>query len=78
MGKERIKEPFHPTQKPVSVLKHLIKIASVEGSIICDPFMGVGSTGAAVHQVGGGRKFIGIERDKAYFYAAKKRLNSNE
>jgi DNA modification methylase len=75
MGKERLKEPFHPTQKPTSILKHLIKIGSVEGSVILDPFMGVGSTGAAVYEIGDKRTFIGIEKDKAYFYAAKKRLD---
>jgi site-specific DNA-methyltransferase (adenine-specific)/modification methylase len=43
MGNERLKDPKHPTQKPVSVLKKLINIASNEGDMILDPFAGVGS-----------------------------------
>jgi site-specific DNA-methyltransferase (adenine-specific)/modification methylase len=73
MGQERIKNPKHPTQKPVNLLKHLIKIATNEGDIVLDPFMGVGSTGVAAVEIG--RRFIGIEIDEAYFEAAKKRLD---
>ena len=72
MGPERLKNPKHPTQKPVNLLKHLIKIASNPGDIILDPFMGVGSTGVAALEMD--RKFIGIEIDKEYFEAAKKRI----
>ncbi|RLA93081.1 MAG: site-specific DNA-methyltransferase [Deltaproteobacteria bacterium] len=72
MGSERCKEPFHPTQKPVKVLKHIIKIASNKGDVVFDPFMGVGSTGVAALSLG--RKFIGIEIDEKYFKAAEKRL----
>lgn len=73
MGPERLKNPKHPTQKPVKLLKHLISIASNKGDVILDPFMGVGSTGVAALEMG--RKFIGIEIDKEYFEAAKKRLS---
>ena len=72
MGPERIKNPFHPTQKPVKVLEHIIKVASKGGDIVFDPFMGVGSTGAAALNLG--RKFIGIEIDEKYLKAADKRL----
>jgi len=72
MGQERLKEPKHPTQKPVKLLKNLIKIASNKGDIVLDPFMGVGSTGVAAIEME--REFIGIELDKDYFEAAKKRL----
>ena len=72
MGPERVKAPKHPTQKPISLLKHLINISSDENDIILDPFMGVGSTGVAALQTK--RKFIGIELDNNYFNAAEKRL----
>ena len=74
MGPERVKNPFHPTQKPVRVLEHIIKIASKEGDTVFDPFMGVGSTGVAALNLG--RKFIGIEIDEKYFKAAERRLKS--
>ena len=73
MGKERVKNPKHPTQKPVAVLKHLIKLASDENDLIFDPFMGVGSTGVAALELN--RHFLGIEIDKNYFKATKERLS---
>ncbi len=72
MGRERLKNPKHPTQKPVKVLEHLIKIASNENDIIFDPFMGVGSTGVAALNLR--RKFIGIEINSEYFKAANERI----
>lgn len=72
MGAERLKNPKHPTQKPVKVLEHIIKIASNEGDLVFDPFMGVGSTGVAALNLQ--RKFIGVEIDEEYFNAADKRL----
>ena len=74
MGKERVKNPKHPTQKPLKLLKHIIKIASNEGDVVFDPFMGVGSTGVAALEMN--RKFIGIEIDEEYFKAAEKRIKS--
>jgi DNA modification methylase len=72
-GKERLKDPKHPTQKPVRVLTRLIELATNPGDIVLDPFCGVGSTGIAA--LGLDRKFIGYEIDKIYFDAAKKRMN---
>ncbi len=74
MGSERVKSPTHPTQKPVKVLKKIIEIASHPGDVVFDPFMGVGSTGAAALQME--RKFIGFELEQPYFEAAKKRLEN--
>ncbi len=72
MGKERVKNPVHPTQKPVKVLSHLIKLATNPGDLVFDPFMGVGSTGVAALQLN--RRFLGIEIDHAYFRAAEQRI----
>lgn len=74
MGKERIKEPKHPTQKPLAVLEHIISISSNEGDIVLDPFMGVGSTGHAALNLQ--RKFIGIEYEQKYFDATIRRLKN--
>lgn len=71
-GNERTKDPKHPTQKPVGVLKHIIRIASNEGDLVFDPFMGVGSTGVAALELN--RRFVGVEIDKRYFDAAEKRI----
>ncbi len=72
MRPERLSNPKHPAQKPLSVLKHIIEIASNENDIIFDPFMGVGSIGVAALQLN--RKYIGVEIKADYFNAAKKRI----
>lgn len=50
----------------------MIEIASDEGDIVFDPFMGVGSTGVAALSLK--RKFIGVEKEREYFEAAKQRI----
>jgi site-specific DNA-methyltransferase (adenine-specific)/modification methylase len=72
MGRERLKNPVHPTQKPIKVLNRLIQLATNPGDLVFDPFMGVGSTGVAALQHN--RRFTGIEIDQAYFRAAEKRI----
>lgn len=72
MSPERVREPKHPAQKPVKLLKHLIGIASSPGDLILDPFMGVGSTGVAALELG--RRFTGMELAPDYFASAQQRL----
>ena len=74
MGKERLKNPKHPSQKPIKLLKHLIEISSEINDIVYDPFMGVGSTGVASLELG--RKFIGCEIDPLFYKAAENRILS--
>lgn len=74
MRPERLSDPKHPTQKPVSILKKMIEIASNKNDIVFDPFMGVGSTGVAALELD--RRFIGIEIDKSYYDAAKQRVET--
>ena len=66
------KERFHPTQKPVSLMEHLILRHSNANQTIFDPFMGSGSTGVAC--VNTSRNFIGMELDEEYFKIAKQRI----
>jgi len=63
---------YHPTQKPLKLLEHLIKVSSNKGDCILDPFMGGGSTGVACANTG--RKFIGCEIDISYYETAKNRI----
>jgi DNA modification methylase len=74
MGHERVKNPKHPTQKPVRVLEHLLKLGSKEGDLIFDPFMGVGSTGVAALKMQ--RRFLGFEKETEYVMAAVPRLEA--
>lgn len=75
MGHEKIRNPKHPTQKPLSILKHIIKIASREQDLVLDMFMGVGSTGVAAIELN--RRFIGIEIDEEYYRASVRRIKSS-
>lgn len=72
MGRERVKDPHHPTQKPLRVLRHLVRLATAEGDLVLDPFMGVGSTGVAAREMS--RRFVGFEVDAAFFDAACARV----
>jgi site-specific DNA-methyltransferase (adenine-specific) len=71
--KNNIKSRLHRTQKPIELLKWLIKYYSKEGDVVLDPTMGSGSTGIACLETN--RKFVGIELDNEIFELAKKRIN---
>jgi len=62
----------HPTEKPVELIKELIKNSTVEGEIVLDYFAGSGSTLVASKELN--RKFIGIESDENYINVIKGRL----
>ena len=62
----------HPTQKPVKLISHFIKLLSNKGDLIVDPFMGSGTTGVVSKSLG--RDFIGIELEKEYFNIATQRI----
>jgi len=64
----------HTTQKPLSVMKWLIRQFSVEGSLVVDPFMGSGVVGVGCIELG--RKFIGIEQKKEYVELSKKLISN--
>lgn len=61
----------HPHQKPIAVMQWCLSHAK-DAQMICDPFMGSGTTGVAAVKMG--RKFIGIEREPKYFAIACKRI----
>ncbi len=65
------REREHITQKPLSVMRELVKIVP-EGGTILDPFMGSGTTGVAA--VLEGRKFIGCELSDHYIEVARRRI----
>lgn len=63
---------LHPTQKPVELLKYLIKTYTNENEWVLDNCCGSGSTGVACCATN--RNFIGIEKDDKYFEIAKKKI----
>ena len=63
----------HPTQKPLKVIKYVIKKTTEETNLILDPFMGSGTTLRAAKDLG--RKAIGIEIEEKYCEIAAKRMS---
>ena len=78
-GKERLKKngkKIHSTQKPEALLHRIILATTNKGDLICDPFIGTGTSAVVAKKLG--RKFFGVEKDKKYFSAANKRINSTK
>lgn len=62
----------HPTQKPLGILRPLIKYSCPSDGVVLDPFSGAGSTLLAARDLG--RRAIGIELDESYCEATVARL----
>ena len=63
---------FHPTVKPVSIMKDLLGDVPKDQGFILDPFMGSGSTGIACIETG--HDFVGIDLGKEYLQIADARI----
>lgn len=75
--KERGKKgSLHPTQKPVNLLRYLIRTYSEQGGLILDNAMGSGSTCVAAMMEG--RRYIGIEKEARWFATAEERIREVE
>lgn len=66
-------EKLHPTQKPLPLLKKLIKIFTDEGDIVIDPCAGSGSTLVAALELN--RKAYGFEIKKDFHKSATEWIN---
>ena len=76
-GKERLKKngkKVHSTQKPESLIHRIILASSNKNDFILDPFLGSGTTAVVSKKLG--RNYFGIEKEKYYFDATKKRLEN--
>lgn len=71
---DKQKNNFHPTQKPVSLMKFFIETYTNVGDHVLDFTMGSGTTGVACRDLG--RSFTGIEKDFKYFLIAEQRIKS--
>lgn len=69
---DKQKGNFHPTQKPVSLMRYLIETYSNSGETVLDFTMGSGTTGVACMHTS--RNFIGIEKDKEIYQVACTRM----
>jgi len=62
----------HPCEKPVDLMRHMIKCSTRSDAVVLDPFAGSGSTGVACVHLD--RDFIGIELDPKYCEIAHARI----
>lgn len=77
-GGERFGKNIHPTVKPVSLMRYLVRLVSPKGATILDCFNGSGSTGKAVmlenKEFKKDYKYIGIELTDEYLPISKARI----
>ncbi|MDY3245267.1 site-specific DNA-methyltransferase [Campylobacter sp.] len=66
---------IHPAKKPLELIKRFVRVSSQAGGVVCDPFMGSGTTGVACRELG--REFVGCEQDKKYFELAVKAVGES-
>lgn len=65
----RTENEEHPTEKPAMLTRAIVEWTD---GLVCDPFMGSGTTGVACARLG--RRFIGIEIHEPYFNIACRRI----
>ena len=63
----------HPTQKSEKLIAKLVLASSNEGDLICDPFLGSGTTAVVAKKLN--RNFLAFEQAEEYCLWAQKRLN---
>jgi site-specific DNA-methyltransferase (adenine-specific) len=68
------RDKLHQAVKPLSLMERLVTIAPV-GGVVVDPFVGSGSTCAAV--VRQGRRVIGIEINREWAEVARVRVRAD-
>jgi DNA modification methylase len=67
-----VASPEHPTMKPVELVVRAVNNSSLRSQIVCDPFLGSGTTLVACEQTG--RRGRGIEIEPKYCAVALERL----
>lgn len=73
---DKQKGNYHPTQKPVALLRYLIETYSNAGETVLDFTMGSGTTGVACQELD--RNFIGIEKDSSIHQMACERMGYSQ
>ena len=65
---------FHPTVKPLALMKYLIKLITPPNGVVLDPFIGSGTTAVACRELT--MRFVGFEISQEYVDIANARLKS--
>ena len=75
VGRKKNERTGYPTQKPLSLLRRIIKASSERGDIVFDPFAGCATTCVAAQQLE--RKWIGIDIEKKAAELVVQRLSDD-
>jgi len=67
---------FHPTQKPVELLRHLVRTYTNQGGVVLDNCSGSGTT--AIACIKEKRHFIGFEKDETYWKKSVERVKNEQ
>ncbi len=67
---------YHPTQKPLRLVRRAVVASSREGDLVFDPFCGSGTSGVAAKELG--RFFVGVEKEEEYAELAGRRIEAAE
>lgn len=73
---DRESDGWHPTQKPVDLIRYLIRTYTNTGGVILDNCMGSGTT--AIACIKEKRHYIGFELNKEYYERSLKRIANEQ
>lgn len=71
-GAAKPRRNYHPTVKPIALMRHLVRLVTPHDGVVLDPFTGSGTTGCAAMLEQ--RRFVGVEREREYFAIAEARI----
>lgn len=71
--KRLVGKGVYPAEKPVGLYEDLIRQSTVEGELVCDPFVGSGAGGEAAQKLG--RQFLGFDLNPEAVVLARNRLS---
>lgn len=67
---------YHPTQKPLRLVRRALLASTREGDLVFDPFCGSGTTAVAAKELN--RFFVGAELEEEYAEVASRRIAATE
>jgi site-specific DNA-methyltransferase (adenine-specific) len=65
---------YHPTQKPLRLVRRALRASTQEGDLVFDPFTGSGTTGVAAKELN--RFFVGTELAREFCELAGRRIEA--
>jgi site-specific DNA-methyltransferase (adenine-specific) len=67
---------YHPTRKPLRLVRRALVASTKEGDLVFDPFCGSGTSGVAAKELG--RFFVGAELEEEFAKLAARRIKAAE